>query len=124
MANSPATASQEVSPAFTFVETPKVSLCTVMACAAGHEWSPTLQLAQCPGCQSPILAIKMVNCPQCNEPSTTLALRADHLSRGSPITNICRGSESLAEVHKIQLNLNHAALEQEKHVEREMPSKI
>lgn len=117
-------ASGEVSTAFEFQEQATPVLCSVMACTSGHEWSPIIQMAPCPGCQSPLLAIKMVNCPQCNEPSATLTIRADHLSRGSAITPLCKGSDTLAEKHTIHLQLLHSQQEQTKHQERAMPSKI
>src|SRR5579859_3487343 len=109
---------------FVYHETPMVSRCSSLTCSNSHTWALEAQTALCPGCKSPILAIKMVNCPQCNEPSTSLTLRSDHLSRGSAITPICQGSASLAEINKIELKLNHAALEQQNHVVRALPEKI
>ncbi len=53
-----------------------------------------------------------------------LALRSDHLSRGTAITSLCRGSETLAETFKLEVKLQHAAQEQAKHIERAMPSTI
>lgn len=115
----------EINPApFEFKTTPTVSLCTSLTCSNSHVWAAEVQMTQCPGCKSPILAIKMVNCPQCNEPSTALVVRADHLSRGQAITPICRGSASLAEVHKITIPLAHSAQEQATHIIRQLPEKL
>lgn len=117
--------SPEITPTpFEFQETPKVTLCSNLTCAEGHQWPIELQITNCPGCKSPIVAIKMVNCPQCNEPSAALQLRADHLSRGQAITPICRGAASLADVHKIEIKLQHAAKEQASHIIRQMPEKL
>lgn len=117
--------SPETTPSpFEFREAPKVDLCSNMSCANGHIWTTQVQLAGCPGCQSPILAIKMVNCPQCNEPSASMVLRADHLSRGAAITPICRGSASLAEVHKIPLTFGHAARTEANYTVRALPGKL
>ena len=119
-ANSP----EITSTPFVFNETPKVELCTSLTCSNGHIWPVEVQITQCPGCKSPLLAIKMVNCSVCNEPSTALRLRADHLSQGQAITPICRGSATLAETHKIDLTLRHAAQEQASHAVRDMPGKL
>lgn len=115
----------EITPsAFEFRETPKVELCSNLSCSNGHTWPIEVQVTQCPGCKSPILAIKMVNCPQCNEPSDKMSLRADHLSRGQAITAICHGSASLADTHKLVVKLDHAAHEQANHKIRALPDKL
>lgn len=71
-----------------------------------------------------MLAMKMTNCPQCNEPSTALRLRADHLPKGGAITPICKGGASLADIHEIRVKFDHFTREQEKYTERALPSKI
>jgi hypothetical protein len=109
---------------FVYQEQYKPVLCSNLTCSNGHAWPLEIQVTSCPGCKSPILAVKMVNCPICNEPSASMALRIDHLSRGQAITSLCRGSASLADTHQIELKLTHAQDEQEKHKIREMPGKV
>lgn len=101
-----------------------MATCTTMSCASGHVWTPTLELTPCPGCKSPLLAIKMVNCPICNEPSVSMELRADHVGRATPITPICQGSASTAEIIKIALKLSHAADTEQNYKDRQMPTKV
>lgn len=97
--------------------------CSWNTCAAGHKWPPTMQIAQCPGCGGPILIVKMQNCPVCNEPVRSFALRAEHCPQGGQITGTCQGQASLNEVDKIVLTRHHAEQEQANHVERPMISK-
>ena len=113
-----------VTPTVDYNELPKLSLCSANRCSAGHEWQPIIQLARCPGCASPLLAVKMLNCPICNEPVESFRLRSDHLPQGGAIMPMCRGSESLAEVQMIEMRRQAAAKEETTHKEREMCSKI
>jgi len=117
--------SPEITPSpFEFKESPKAILCSSLTCPSGHIWPIEAQITHCPGCKSPILAIKMVNCPQCNEPSASLLVRSDHLSRGQAITAICQGAATLADIHKIEIKLNHAEIEQQNHKIRLLPEKL
>ncbi len=115
---------READSQFIWNVTPKVTACTSNVCTNGHEWVPFMQLTTCPGCKSTLLALKMDQCPQCNEPATHLRLRTDHLPKGGAITPICRGSASLGEINTITLNYQHYTQEQTNHVEREMLSKV
>lgn len=108
---------------FVFPTVPETHSCSFMTCCAGHKWEPTLQLVPCPGCKSPMLAIKTTNCPYCNEPGTELTLRADHLPVKSKITPICKGSATLAESFPLHIQLRFAQLEEANHKEREVISK-
>lgn len=109
---------------FVFRDTAPPEACTLLTCPNGHKWVPTLESTYCPGCRASILVLKMVNCPQCNEPSGTLRVRMDHLPKGGSITPLCRGSATMAETIGIEVKLNHAAQEAANHVHREVPSKI
>jgi hypothetical protein len=98
--------------------------CSQTTCSAGHTWTPTIATTKCPGCQAPLLVLKMVNCPVCNEPSKSLRLRADHLPHGGTVVPACKGSASLAEVLEILIDHGHAEAEQSNHVDREVVSKV
>ena len=102
----------------------KIQLCSSNICTNGHEWLPEIGLAKCPGCTAPLLAIKMVQCPVCNEPVAKFRLRSDHLPKGGVITPICRGSASMAEVTVMEVHRAHYLHEQENHKVREMPVKL
>jgi hypothetical protein len=115
---------QEAANEFKFENPTVLTACTANTCSNGHEWTPTLQLTQCPGCKGALLAIKMDQCPICNEPCSKLRLRADHLPKGGAITPLCRGSQTLADTHVIELAYQHYIQEQTKHVVREMPGKV
>lgn len=60
--------------------------CSYLECANGHQWGAMLALAKCGhgtaqgwmGCGAPILAVKLVNCPVCNEPNTKFKIRIDN----------------------------------------------
>lgn len=59
--------------------------CSTLECTNGHQWQPTLALAKCGygtgqgwnGCGTPLLALKMSSCPQCQEPIKFFKLRVD-----------------------------------------------
>ena len=110
-------------PTVNYNEVPTVKLCSSNQCKNGHEWQPVIQLARCPGCGSPLLAVKMLNCPICNEPTESFKLRSDHLPQGGAIMPMCRGSQSLAEVQVIEMKRHAAEYEEQNHKEREMISK-
>lgn len=99
-------------------------ICSSNSCSAGHVWQPVLALTKCPGCNSQLLVVKMVNCPICNEPSQLFRLRTDHLPQGGAVTPMCKGSASLGDVGVIEIVRQHAQHEQENHVIRNMPGKI
>lgn len=117
--------SLEVPKQFEFKEQePTPSACSAAVCTQGHEWQMVMQLAPCPGCKSGLLALKMDNCPRCNEPAASLRLRTDHLPRGGNIVPLCKGSATLAETHTIHVDFGHYRKEQKNHVIREMPCKL
>lgn len=106
-----------------FPEQPQ-NLCTFNSCPAGHIWPAVMAITKCPGCSQAVLAIKMLNCPICNEPTSKTVLRTDHMPHGGALTAICRGASSLADVGQIELLRRHAETEQESYIEREMIGKV
>lgn len=54
------------------------SSCSKWTCLAGHKYPVSLQIVECPACKTPFIAVKLHNCPYCNEPpaqlSTTIVL--------------------------------------------------
>lgn len=115
---------QKTELAFEFPEKPKITACSSNICTNGHEWQPETGLTGCPGCQSPMLVLRTVQCPICNEPIAKVRLRTDHLPKGGAVTPICKGSDSLAEVLILELERHHYTKEQETHKVREMPAKV
>ena len=104
---------------------PPPPACSISKCAKGHQWRPELRIAVCPGCQSPMLVLLMQNCPACNEPTAATNLRLDHMPQQSgQLMPICRGSATMAEPILIEMRHQHAADEQERHVVREVVSKV
>ena len=84
-------------PQVSFPQTPKpVQPCSENVCERGHRWAPTLALTKCQGCQAPVLAVLMTNCPVCNEPVARFKLRTDHLAGGGPVVKACKGEEGPA----------------------------
>ncbi len=72
-----------------------------------------------------MLALAMQNCPACNEPTASTKLRLDHMPlHGGQLLPLCRGSATLAEALAIEIQHGHAAEEEERHVVREVVSKI
>lgn len=101
-----------------------IAKCSTSKCSAGHVWTPVIQMAKCPGCDAPMLVVKMVNCPMCNEPVRSTTLRVEHCPHGGQITAVCLGHASLNEVLAVEFTHEHAQQEQDKHVVREMISKV
>ena len=95
-------------PMVKFPEVVKVEPCSSNECVNGHKWPPMLQLAQCPGCGGPLIAVKMINCPICNEPTKTVKLRTDHTGMAFGIAALCRGQGGMAESNFICME-RHAA---------------
>jgi hypothetical protein len=76
-------------PGDTPISYPEVAIirpCSYLECSNGHQWQAMVALAKCGhgtsqgwnGCGAPILAIKLVNCPFCNEPNTKMRIRIDN----------------------------------------------
>ena len=102
------------------VQYPEVTIlrpCSMMECANGHQWQPMLALAKCGygtnhgwiGCGAPMLAVKMTQCPVCNEPTGKFRLRVDHTGPVPyPVPMCVPGSKSNAEVLSIDIDFHHS----------------
>lgn len=111
-----------------FPEQPKLDPCTSMYCPNGHGWPPIVALARCGcgtpqgwnGCASPILAMKMQNCPVCNEPAMGIKLRIDHTPPvGYPSPMCIPGSATPAEVVTVNIMFSHATVTEEQQEKKE-----
>jgi len=103
----------DAGPKASFPQMVKIEPCSSVECGNGHKWAPQVALLQCPGCNGPILGVRMINCPICNEPVKTFRLRTDHTNQGFGIAAICRGQRGAAESNLIEMTW-HAAEEVEK----------
>lgn len=84
----------------------EVKLCTFNQCLNGHTWAAQIQVVPCPGCKASVLVGRMVQCPQCNEPTAQLTLRTDHLSNGGIVAH-CLGHKNEAEVMRVVMERHH-----------------
>lgn len=71
-----------------------------------------------------MIALMMVQCPVCNEPTSASALRIDHIPQGGGIMPLCRGGGSMAELLVVELRHEHAAVEEQRYTERAVISKV
>ena len=97
-----------------FPEVTQLRPCSALTCRNGHQWQPLVALAKCGhgtsqgwnGCGNPILAIKLVNCPFCNEPTTKIKIRIDVTPPTPyPIPLCIPGSASHAETIFVEVPL-------------------
>jgi len=63
--------------------------CTRWECPNGHFYPALLQTIECAGCHQPLIAIKLHNCPFCNEPPRRLRTTAV-LAPSQTITPPCQ----------------------------------
>lgn len=98
---------EQLSDLFNHPPTSKV-MCSFNRCPAGHEWVPGVILVKCPGCEGPVLAVRMENCPVCNEPTKTFSLRTDHITKQMGVNPLCKGGDSNGEVGVIEIERHHA----------------
>ena len=82
-----------------------IELCSWNLCSSGHKWKPTVAITDCPGCQGPILLVRMENCPYCNEPVEKFSLRADHIVKG--VSKRCHGEKVAGESSDIEMTRSH-----------------
>lgn len=68
---------------------PRHNQCSYQQCPNGHTWAAQLALPHCQKCQNPLIALRMTNCPVCNEVVSKTFLRIDHLGGAHPITKTC-----------------------------------
>lgn len=86
--------------------------CSYLECRNGHQWGALLAVAKCGygtpqgwmGCGAPILAVKLVNCPVCNEPNTKFKIRIDNTPPvPHPVPLCIPGSSSHAETVMVEI---------------------
>ena len=65
--------------------------CSVAVCSNRHQWPLTIALGKCPGCGGLVVARKLENCPNCNEPADFIDIRIDHMA-GNQIGPACQGT--------------------------------
>ena len=81
-----------------FVPTPNVEgVCSWVECSNGHRWVPEVAISRCRGCKGPIVALRMVGCPVCNEPASKHGLRVEHIVDGAWLGRACMGEKGLGE---------------------------
>ncbi len=68
----------------------RAEACSEQICANNHSWAPQLAIPHCGECKNPLIALRQVNCPICNEPVVKTRLRIDHLAGTHPITKTCQ----------------------------------
>jgi hypothetical protein len=90
-------------------EKPKLVPCTSWECGRGHRWNPLLRVVECAGCKTQVLAIKMTNCPFCNEPAVRMRLRVEHVPT-PVITAVCMGHPGSGETMEIELRVHEEAI--------------
>lgn len=61
-------------------------------------------VGECPGCKGPVLALKKENCPFCNEPTSHVSIRNDHIPRGGGLAPRCQGVIGQADSLDIHLD--------------------
>lgn len=71
--------------------------CSVSVCPNGHRSRPSWALADCPRCGSQGIALRMENCPVCNEPALRHQITLQWLPVGRPMVPVCAGEHSLGE---------------------------
>lgn len=90
-----------------FPEAKLIEPCSENECEQGHKWAPQMVIALCPGCKRPIVAVRMQNCPVCNEPVKRIKYRQDHVGAGGGIVASCLGHQGSGEQVRIELNRHH-----------------
>ena len=100
------TTPQEQNTPVAYPEVATLRPCSYLECTNGHQWQAMVAVAKCgygtpqgwAGCGAPILAVKLVNCPVCNEPNTKFKIRIDNTPPIPYPTPLCiPGSTSHAE---------------------------
>jgi hypothetical protein len=82
---------------------PPTSVCSWNECPAGHRWPPTIGVASCQGCGSPVVAFMKTQCPYCNEPTVRSMVRSDFVPRGAGLASRCQGQKPLGESVDLEL---------------------
>ena len=79
--------------------------CSAHRCANGHVWPVFLGAAPCGGCKAAVVAIKLTNCPICNEPVVSTRLRIEHTTAAVGVQAVCQGIKTTAHTKMIELDL-------------------
>lgn len=82
------------------------NLCSLHWCENNHCWSPQLAIPHCQGCQNPLVAMRMTNCPICNEPAIKTNIRIDYMGGAHPITKVCKNEYHIGPEY-IFAEINH-----------------
>lgn len=91
-----------------FGETVKIEPCSENVCSQGHRWAPQLVITTCPGCKANMLAVRMIQCPVCNEPQKSVKFRVDHVVGAGQIMPACRGPVGASSVAFVTLDIKHS----------------
>lgn len=92
-------------------------------CENGHIWPPMIAIVQCGACKGPIVAVKVQNCPICNEPITRTRLRVEHTSEAMGFPNRCMGQQGLGHAHETLIDLKEWHEEFDIHTTDQRPQK-
>ena len=72
-------------------------LCSWQECERGHKWAVEVASVKCGGCDTPVVAIRMVSCPRCNEPAIRQCVRTEHVGNGQWLRKSCLGEGNVHE---------------------------
>ena len=87
----------------------KIEPCTSNECVNGHKWPAQLAIGTCPGCGCQFLAVRMLNCPVCNDPVKKFKMRTDHTLPQFGVAAVCKGQGGQAEVNIVEMLREHAS---------------
>lgn len=83
------------------------AICSFHTCPRGHKWPIQIAITHCKGCDHPLIALRMTNCPVCNEPAQKTSLRIDYIAQSHPLTKKCK-SEFHVGPEYISTEITHA----------------
>lgn len=87
-------------------QTPNNNTCSYQECVNQHRWSPQIAVTHCQGCKTPLVAMRMVNCPICNEPAVKTNIRVDYLASAHPVVQKCKNEIHVGPEY-INLQIQH-----------------
>ncbi len=100
----PQAAPKGLTPVGPFFAAEALPSCSTNSCPNGHEWAIQVGIAKCRGCESPVLTVRMQNCPFCNEPASATNMRTDWLAAGMVAgAAICKGELSFGDTGIIEI---------------------
>lgn len=78
-----------------FKEIKLIVPCSYVVGICGHQWklihNSNVAFVKCNACECGVLAVKMENCPFCNEPASQMVVRSDYVPRGQGVPKRCQG---------------------------------